>query len=69
MTLHYSAKAYRFVRQSFELGLPYPGVIQKWYSSISGDPGFTRQVFVALKAKVLAANRDNHKISRLCVVS
>lgn len=63
MTLNfYSAKAYRFVRKSFDLGLPHPAVIRKWYGAINGDPGFTDEVFRALKAKVLAAARDKQQV-------
>ncbi len=43
MTLKfYSTKAYNYVRKSFDLGLPHPTVIQSWYSSMNGEPGFTK---------------------------
>lgn len=62
MTLNfYSAKAYRFVRKTFQLALPHPAVIRKWYHSIQGDPGFTTEVFAALRAKVLANCRDGQQ--------
>lgn len=58
MTLHfYSAKAYNYVRKSLLLSLPHPSVIRKWYSSISGEPGFTTDVFNALKSKVLSGEK------------
>ena len=60
MTLKfYSTKAYNYVRKSFDLGLPHPTVIQSWYSSTNGEPGFTKNALAALKAKVLAAKTDN----------
>ncbi len=63
MTLKfYSTKAYNYVRKSFDLGLPHPTVIRLWYSSMNGEPGFTKNALAALKAKVLAAKRDNQEV-------
>ena len=63
MTLKfYSTKAYNYVRKSFNLGLPNPTVIRSWYSSMNGEPGFTKNALAALKAKVLAAKRDNQEV-------
>ena len=63
MTLKfYSTKAYNYVRKSFDLGLPHPTVIRSWYSSMNGEPGFTKNALAALKAKVLAAKRDNQEV-------
>ncbi len=41
------------VRKSFCLGLPYPKMIQDWYSSIDGSAGFTKEAFERLKAMVI----------------
>ena len=63
MTLKfYSAKAYNYVRKSFDLGLPCASVIRSWYSSMDGEPGFTKDAMAALKAKVLAAKRDGQEV-------
>ena len=63
MTLKfYSTKAYNYVRKSFDLGLPHVSVIRSWYSSMDGEPGFTKDALNALKAKVLAAKRDNQEV-------
>ncbi len=63
MTLKfYSAKAYKYVRNSFDLGLPHPLVISSWYNAMDGEPGFTKEALTALKAKVLAAKRDGQKV-------
>ncbi len=63
MTLKfYSAKAYKYVRNSFDLGLPHPSVISSWYNAMDGEPGFTKEALTALKAKVLAAKRDGQKV-------
>lgn len=63
MTLSfYSAKAYRFVRKTFDLNLPHPSVLRKWYSSISGEPGFTEEVLTALRAKVLKAKAHKEEV-------
>ncbi len=63
MTLKfYSVKAYKYVRNSFDLGLPHPSVISSWYNAMDGEPGFTKEALTALKAKVLAAKRDGQKV-------
>ena len=63
MTLKfYSAKAYNYVRKSFDLGLPCASVIRSWYSSMNGEPGFTKDAMTAMKAKVLAAKRDGQEV-------
>ena len=63
MTLKfYSAKAYNYVRKSFDLGLPCASVIRSWYSSMNGEPGFTKDAMPAMKAKVLAAKRDGQEV-------
>ena len=59
---YYSSKAYRFVRKSFNLGLPAPSVIRSWYSKIEGDPGFTKATFSALSAKVAASKQSGESI-------
>ena len=51
MTLKfYSAKAYTYVRKTFNLGFPDLSTISKWYRVISGKPGFTEEQLKALKA-------------------
>ena len=63
MTLKfYSAKAYNYIRKSFDLGLPCASVIRSWYSSMDGEPDFTKDAMAALKAKVLAAKRDGQEV-------
>ena len=63
MTLKfYSAKAYKYVRNTFDLGLPHPSTIRTWYGAVNADPGFTKAAFSALSAKVLAAKRDGQDI-------
>ncbi len=63
MTLKfYSTKAYNYVRKSFDLGLPHVSVIRSWYSSMNGEPSFKKDALTALKAKVLAAKRDNQEV-------
>ena len=63
MTLKfYSAKAYKYVRKSFDLVLPDPSTISRWYNVIDGEPGFTQEALTALKAKVFAGQRDGQKV-------
>ena len=56
----YSPKAYRYVRQVFNLALPHPSVLQTWYRSVSGEPGFTGESFDAL-AKQVEQAKDKQK--------
>lgn len=44
----YSAKAYDFVRKTFNLALPHPVQIRKWYTKIPAEPGFTEPSFQTL---------------------
>ena len=48
----YSTKAYNYVRRSFQLALPHPSTIRRWYQSIDGKPGFTQEAFAALSSRV-----------------
>ena len=67
LTLHfYSAKAYDFVRQTFDMALPHPTLIRSWYAKINGDPGFTQCAFAALSAQVKEdASKDRQTICSL----
>ena len=62
----YSAKAYGSVRETFGLGLPHPSTIRTWYSTLDGQPGFTREVFISLEAKVKAAKETGKDV--LCAL-
>ena len=63
MTLKvYSAKAYKYVPESFDSGLPHPSVISSWYNVMDGEPGFTKEAQTAFKAKVLAGRRDGQEL-------
>lgn len=63
-TLHfYSPKAYQYVRKKFQTCLPHPRTIRKWYQSIDGQPGFTKESLVAIKLKV--ANTDYKLVCNL----
>lgn len=46
---YYSTKAYSYVRKVFNLCLPHPHTIHKWYKCIDGSPGFTTESLNALK--------------------
>ena len=66
-TLHfYSAKAYRFVREVFDLVLPHPNTIRTWYGHTSADPGFTQPAFSALECHV--QNRKVEGKETLCAL-
>ncbi|CAL1687639.1 unnamed protein product [Lasius platythorax] len=67
MTLYfYSSKAYGFVRRKLCQALPDPSTLRSWYSSISGEPGFTSESFDALKLKVDEAQKSNKKV--ICIL-
>jgi len=53
----YSAKAYSFVRKTFNKLLPHPAILKKWYSVIEGEPGFTHEAFIAIKTKILQSSQ------------
>ena len=58
----YSAKAYKYVRKSFDLGLPHPSVVSSWYNVMDAEPGFTKEALTALQAKVLAGKREGQEV-------
>ena len=58
----YSSKAYNFVRKMFNLALPHPNVISKWYSKIPAEPGFTEPAFKALSIKVDEAKKQDKMV-------
>ena len=46
MTLKfYSAKTNKYVRKSFDLGLPHPSVVSSWYNVIDAEPGLYKRKF------------------------
>ncbi len=51
----YSAKAYNYVRKTFNSNLPHPATLRKWYQCLDGSPGLTTEAFAALKAKAESA--------------
>ena len=63
LTLHfYSAKAYKYVRKSFDFALPHPSVIKRWYMGMNGEPGFTEESFSALKIKADQAKEKGDEV-------
>lgn len=57
LTLHfYSPKAYSYVRKTFNNLLPHPSTIQRWYSVLDGEPGFTKEAFDAITTKAKESN-------------
>ena len=49
LRLHFYS--YRYVRKMFDTCLPHPRTIDKWFNSIDGKPGFTREAFNALRIR------------------
>ena len=58
----YSAKAYEFVRKTFDIALPSQSQIRRWYGKVAADPGFTKPAFNALKVKVQEANKIGREV-------
>ena len=58
----YSAKAYEFVRKTFNLALPHQSQVRRWYSKVPAEPGFTMPAFQALSAKVQEAEKDGKNV-------
>ncbi len=58
----YSAKAYKFVRKTFDIALPSQSQIRRWYGKVAADPGFTKPAFNALKVKVQEANKIGKEV-------
>lgn len=57
----YSCKAYEFVRKAFDLVLPHPRTIRRWYSKIPCEPGFTEPAFIALQKKAVKDKEKGKK--------
>nr|CAI5842946.1 unnamed protein product [Callosobruchus analis] len=58
----YSPRAYNFVRKTFNLALPHLHTMSKWYQTINGSPGFTKESLVALQLKQEEALSKNSKV-------
>jgi len=58
----YSAKAYSYVRKTFNNALPHPRTIQKWYESVDCSPGFSKEALVALQNKVKEAEQIGRRV-------
>ena len=54
----YSAKAYDFVRKTFNLALPHPVQIWKWYTKVPAEPRFTEPSFKALEQRKKDAGKN-----------
>ena len=46
----YSAKTYKYVRKSFDLGFTHPSVVSSWYNIRDAEPGFTKEALTTLQA-------------------
>lgn len=63
LTLHfYSPRGYRYVRSVFQNNLPSISTIRKWYSTVNGKPGYSREAFTALRCKAIEANREGTEV-------
>ena len=58
----YSPKAYRYVRDTFNLALPHPSVLQSWYKSVDGEPGFNKEVLDVLSQHVQEARSSGKNV-------
>ncbi|KAK9745900.1 THAP domain [Popillia japonica] len=68
VTLHfYLAKAYEYVRTTFQFSLPHQSVIRRWSSSVECAPGFSTLCFETVSIKVQEGN-DNEKKVVCCLL-
>ena len=58
----YSAKAYEFIRKTFNLCLPHQAHLRKWYGKIPAEPGFTKPAFDTIRTKVEVAKDNGQKV-------
>lgn len=59
ITLHFlSPKAYNFVTKTFNTALPHPKTLGRWHSSVNSEPGFSDEVFRALKEHSINAKNN-----------
>eukprot|EP00794_Sanderia_malayensis_P020811 gene20811-22854_t len=58
----YSSKAYNFVWKTFNLALPCPAQIRKWYTKVPAEPGFTEPSFEAICCKVTNEEKLGKKV-------
>ena len=56
----YSPKAYNYVRSTFGNSLPHPKTLQRWYQSVDGSPGFTKEAFAYMKKLTNDGNQKIH---------
>lgn len=60
LTLHlYSPRAYEYVRNCYQKKLPAQRTLRKWYESIDGAPGCTKEALTAIKIKTEEAKLKN----------
>lgn len=52
LILHfYSPKAYVYVHKVWENLLPHPGTLRRWSLTVSGSPGYNKEVLETIKAR------------------
>ena len=54
----YSSKAYGYVRKMFNLALPHPSTVRRWYTAVHAKPGFTELAFRAIKCTVKMSTQE-----------
>lgn len=57
----YSPRAYQYVREVFDTCLPHPRTLRKWYESVEGKAGFSKEAVTALKLKCLETSSRGHQ--------
>ena len=54
----YSSKAYGYVRKMFNLALPHPSTVRRWYTAVPAKPGFTELAFRPIKCAVEMSTQE-----------
>ena len=54
----YSSKTYGYVRKMFNLALPHPSTVGRWYTTVPARPGFTELAFRAIKCAAVMSTQE-----------
>jgi len=58
----YSTRAYKYVRDTFELALPHPSIVSSWYKTTDGEPGFIKESFDGLTRHAQKQQQAGHQM-------
>lgn len=64
LTMHYSPRAFMYLREKFDSTLPHPTTLRKWYSQsdIKGEPGILPEALKTLRSLSDDLNANNKRM-------